>query len=638
MNPIIRLNKNYQSKFIDKLRNSFTDSQQQLFVASFFCYLNYNQKNDFVINLDDIWKWLGFERKSFCKRVLEKHFIIDIDYKIESYSPSIAGEKGFATTGEKAASPTGEPAFLSLSVAGEIKQLGGAGLNKEKIMMTIHTFKKLCLKSNTKKAEEIHEYYIKLEELTQEITNEESIELRKQLQIKEQELIEQIEINETEKQDLLEKTILDQFPENTQCIYYGEIDDVDSKGYKLAKYGNSNNLLKRIEQHKKTYTNFRLKAAFKVKNKIEIENAIKKHPILKKKMRSIIINGSNYIELLCIVPGKTDPDFSLEKLNEYIKEIIKEHEYNIENYNKLINKCDEYEKEILQLKEINKKLTIENEKLKNNLPSNEEKIIKQNNQGKNLTSGVYYLVAFHFKDDKYKVFQCKPNNIEMRIKTLQLSDPDGQMKSNIKLKHPFLEKVTIYLLKKHLLALNADYYQGSIDYINQVFIFIQKLEELLINNDISTNISILDGNKENIILDQDPEIPFIRKSKRPIDQIEKDTGKILASYPSIAAAGRAIGISGEAVGVALRNNSFCQGFLWRYSGISHEQQFEDQKVIRVNCNSGEKKYYLNIAAAAKEAQISAPGLRNRILTNLHVKLREINYHWIFDENDSSHYG
>ena len=35
-------------------------------------------------------------------------------------------------------------------------------------MLTINTFKKFCLKAETKKADEIHDYFIKLEELLQE--------------------------------------------------------------------------------------------------------------------------------------------------------------------------------------------------------------------------------------------------------------------------------------------------------------------------------------------------------------------------------------------------------------------------------------------------------------------------------------
>jgi hypothetical protein len=42
-NPIIKLNGDYQSKLVNKIKGSFTDTQQQLFVSSFYCYLNYDQ-------------------------------------------------------------------------------------------------------------------------------------------------------------------------------------------------------------------------------------------------------------------------------------------------------------------------------------------------------------------------------------------------------------------------------------------------------------------------------------------------------------------------------------------------------------------------------------------------------------------
>jgi phage anti-repressor protein len=47
------------------------------------------------------------------------------------------------------------------------------GFNKETIMLNINTFKKFCLKADTQKADQVHDYYIKLEELLQETVNEE---------------------------------------------------------------------------------------------------------------------------------------------------------------------------------------------------------------------------------------------------------------------------------------------------------------------------------------------------------------------------------------------------------------------------------------------------------------------------------
>jgi len=33
--------------------------------------LNYHSKNDFVVDFDNIWKWVGFSRKDPAKRLLE---------------------------------------------------------------------------------------------------------------------------------------------------------------------------------------------------------------------------------------------------------------------------------------------------------------------------------------------------------------------------------------------------------------------------------------------------------------------------------------------------------------------------------------------------------------------------------------
>ena len=133
-------------------------------------------------------------------------------------------------------------------------------------MLNIKTFKMFCLKAGTKKSEQIHEYYINLEETLQEVIQEESNELKLQLEKKTTELQNQIIISDKDKDKIREKTILDQFPNNTQCVYYGIIDNLSNKNEKLVKFGNSNNLKSRVRTHKDTYLNFRLINAFKVGN------------------------------------------------------------------------------------------------------------------------------------------------------------------------------------------------------------------------------------------------------------------------------------------------------------------------------------------------------------------------------------
>ena len=77
-NPIARFNQTYQSKLIEKLQTKFSDYQQQLFLSSFYCYLKYDKLNDFVIDLDDVWEWLGFIKKSNAKRLIKSLFICHI--------------------------------------------------------------------------------------------------------------------------------------------------------------------------------------------------------------------------------------------------------------------------------------------------------------------------------------------------------------------------------------------------------------------------------------------------------------------------------------------------------------------------------------------------------------------------------
>ena len=90
-NPITRLSRDYENRLINKIKNNFNDNEQKLFLSSFYCFLNYDSKKDFVIDFDNAWKWCGFSRKDPAKRVLEKNFTIDIDYKVQIPAPPTCG-------------------------------------------------------------------------------------------------------------------------------------------------------------------------------------------------------------------------------------------------------------------------------------------------------------------------------------------------------------------------------------------------------------------------------------------------------------------------------------------------------------------------------------------------------------------
>jgi hypothetical protein len=428
-NPISKLSSTYNGKLLNKIKENFTGFEQQLFVSSFFCYLNYDKNIDFVIDLDDIWRWLGFKQKINAKMLLEKYFKIDIDYKnlssIDSAMPS--SKKIFSDNYcDKPAFPEGKTvleqndkqilvnsnnildnindkyveklAFVATkaslleekesnniinqelivekniynnyceetALVATKASLQHGGQNKQTIMLNIKCFKSLCLKAQTKKASEIHEYYIKMEEILQEIVEEETDELKLQLAQKDNIIFENKELiqnTKKDKQQAIEKAIIVQFPVNTECIYIGTIDNTNEVGEKLIKFGHTNNLTNRVCDHHNSYDNFSLVMAFRVQNKVEIENLIKTYPKIKRQIRNIEVNGKNKTEIIAYDSN----NFTIEKLIRYIEDIIHSKTYSIDNLNKLMARNDELENETRDLKEY----------IKNNIKTLEETILSK---------------------------------------------------------------------------------------------------------------------------------------------------------------------------------------------------------------------------------------------------------------------
>ena len=349
-NPISQFNTTkYQSKMIEKLQSKFTNYEQQLFLSSFYCYLKYDKINDFIIDLDDVWNWLGFSKKYHAKYLLEKQFIIDKDYKY--LLPKLRQQNIIINDDDEIVQ---NPIKESKSSRG--------GHNREIIMMNITTFKKICLKAGTKKADEIHDYFIKLEETLQEIINDESNELRLQLEEKDTIITEkdtiitkkESEIGKINNQKMkeIEAIIISNFPLNTECVYLGRIDNRSSKNESLIKFGNTNNLGQRVLDHRKTYKNFIVIHAFKVINKVEIETAIKTHPRISKQLRQINVNGFNKIEMIAY----DEKSFPTDVIINLIKNIIHDKTYNEKNFNLLVQ-------ENITLKEENETLNVEKEKI-----------------------------------------------------------------------------------------------------------------------------------------------------------------------------------------------------------------------------------------------------------------------------------
>jgi len=369
-NPLSKLSNVYNNKLLNKIKENFTGFEQQLFVSSFYCYLNYDKNIDFVIDLDNIWKWLGFTQKISAIRVLEKHFKCDTDYKT-----ALQFDKADLKEKEE-----------------NIKQNGGQ--NKQTILLTIKCFKSLCLKAQTKKASEIHEYYMKMEDVLQQIVEEETDELRLQLEEKENIILEKditIKNTKKEKQKAVEQAIISQFSLNTECIYFGTIDNTNEAQEKLIKFGHTNDLATRILDHRKKYTNFILVQAFRVQNKVEIENLIKTYPKIKRQIRMLEVNSKNKTEIIAY----DDNNFTIDKLIKHINDIIHSKTYSIDNFNRLMKQNENLEIENMELKEKNKnqedmiiEKNIKINELNNLLDKNQKLISSINNDNQSVYKNI----------------------------------------------------------------------------------------------------------------------------------------------------------------------------------------------------------------------------------------------------------
>jgi hypothetical protein len=282
---LTRLSKDHECvRLAQKMQQRFKTNEQQLFLASFYCYLNFS-KTDFVINLSDIWKWLGYARIDPCKAVLVKNFNEGIDYIVEKdgkiFAPEISGAKSTES--------------FAPEVAGAKKDTRG-GSNKEHILLTIICFKKLCMKSRTEKANEIHDYYVQLEEIMYESLDEQATELRL-----------------THEENLLTNS------DNESLVYIG----TTTKEEDEAKFGQTTGgIIRRVmNEHKNTYPYFMLQYTVHTDYHIELENAIKaackdKNSILYGRRIEKIYKDKKRTELI-----QFDDKFTIKHLYEEVKKM-----------------------------------------------------------------------------------------------------------------------------------------------------------------------------------------------------------------------------------------------------------------------------------------------------------------------------
>jgi hypothetical protein len=219
----------------------------------------------FVINFDNIWKWIGFSTKGNAKTLLTKKFIENKDYLFDRPFEVAKG--------------------LSNNQNGV----------KETILLNVNTFKKLCMKASTKRADDICDYYLKMEMIMYKYTEEKMNSLTLMYEDTKNKLYKFIEYDE----ELFwnENEISDY--NNKNVLYIAFIGIFNNE--RIYKFGKSEQIYTReFKQHQKFFNIFKMKHVEECDNMSLIEKEFKKNLKSKNLLRNIEIKLNNITELLTI--------------------------------------------------------------------------------------------------------------------------------------------------------------------------------------------------------------------------------------------------------------------------------------------------------------------------------------------------
>ena len=351
------LSLNCESKMIDLLNKEFTEQESQWYITNLYIYLNYHPTNDYPINLENVYKMLGFANKGNAMKTIKSNFIKDEDYKITLFHTE--------------------------------KRKNEGGFNKEDVMLNVDTFKNLCMIAKTDKGKEIRKYYVKLENIHNKIIKQE-IEEQKQLLLEKE---TQLENKDLENKRKVEMTLRNSFNKRN-LVYLIKITINDEIIY---KFGHTDDIITRLRAHKNQICeDIELVYCIESKDRKMLERLLIDYLEQYKFRIKRIINDKHQTELLKV----NDIQMIKNKLIELNKDIENEKLLII----KLKNKIIDLENENIELRQ---QLLLKDDEIVNELKNKIENLEK--------TISDYKLNDKLDSDDKIKPFIENEDTVEDRI-------------------------------------------------------------------------------------------------------------------------------------------------------------------------------------------------------------------------------
>jgi hypothetical protein len=390
-------NNNMDDRLIELLNEKMNTDEQKQFISNFHIYLEYGDDDTkFIIDFDNIWKWVGFARKDNAKRLLINKFIENINF---IYNNKIPRKADHPSKGEN-----------------------------EIILLNVSTFKKFCMTASTKRALDICDYYLKMEMIMYQYTKEKLNEFKKNDKQLSNMICEELPNEEI----FWDNNSISDY-NNKNVLYIGGIGEYNN--IKYYKFGYSEQMYSReFEQHKKGFQIFFIIHIEICDNNTFVEKEFKKELKSKDLLRTLEINGKNQTELFI-----TTPQNDIQKIVQILKDLVIKYPLEIikETKNEIEKMKNFYETE--KQREEN-----ENEIYKNDIIEYKNEIKENKVDYKELKS--------EYKELKNEMINYKQNNKSQFIDIDLQNDYNEYKNEYIKLKNKYIElknDIEINFIEKH---------------------------------------------------------------------------------------------------------------------------------------------------------------------------------------------
>jgi very-short-patch-repair endonuclease len=120
---------NGRISMMQRLAEGLSDEDIRYFLLNHYLLNNFHETRDYVLDSDDVAKWLGYEEAGQFVDLIMERFTQDVDYKLYPRDDSSKAD-----------------------------QLGA-----DRVKFTIQTFNSVCMKADTQRAHDILTYYVRLE-------------------------------------------------------------------------------------------------------------------------------------------------------------------------------------------------------------------------------------------------------------------------------------------------------------------------------------------------------------------------------------------------------------------------------------------------------------------------------------------